>query len=78
MNDKQEDGVDTPSILVLKNVFDCDTILKHNFDLFSIKRYLFKNDFFAGNSKMIYLYFYENIFQDNFIHMIFTFSNSIT
>jgi hypothetical protein len=23
---------------------------------------------------MIYLYFYENIFQDNFIHMIFTFS----
>jgi hypothetical protein len=29
---------------------------------------------------MIYLYFYENIFQDNFIHiyMIFTFSNSIT
>jgi hypothetical protein len=25
---------------------------------------------------MIYLYFYENIFQDNSIHMIFTFSNS--
>jgi hypothetical protein len=27
---------------------------------------------------MLYLYFYENIFQDNSIHMIFTFSNSIT
>jgi hypothetical protein len=60
----------TSSILVLEDVFYCDTVFKTQlFDLFFIKRYLLK---------MIYLYFYENIFQDKSIDMIFTFSNSIT
>jgi hypothetical protein len=47
----------TASVLVLEDVFDYDTVLllkkktmtqslKHNFDLFFIKRYLFKNDIF--------------------------------
>jgi hypothetical protein len=43
---------------------------KHNFALFFYKKDIY--------SKMIYLYFYENIFQDKSIDMIFTFSNSIT
>jgi hypothetical protein len=42
---------------------------KYNFDLFFIK------DIY---SEMIYLYFYENMFQDKSIDMIFTFSNSLT
>jgi hypothetical protein len=69
----------TPFILVLEDVLtvtrSSKTFLtvtrssKHNFDLFFIKNIY---------SKMIYLYFYENIFQDSSIYMIFTFSNSIT
>jgi hypothetical protein len=47
--------------------YDRVTIKWVNFDFFFIKRYLFK---------IIYLYFYENILQDNSINATFTFSNS--
>jgi hypothetical protein len=39
---------------------------KHNFDFLFLKIYL---------EKMIYVYFYESIFHDKSIHIIFTFAN---
>ena len=36
--------------------------------------YFYKNIY----QKVIYVYFYESIFKDKSIHIIFTFSNSIT
>jgi hypothetical protein len=56
------------SILVLEDVFDCDTVFKTQLWL------IFKKDIYL---KMVYLYFYESISQDKSIDMIFTFSNSI-
>jgi len=47
---------------------------RHGFQSLTLTLYFYKNIY----QKLIYEYFYESIFKDKFIHMIFTFLNSTT
>jgi hypothetical protein len=59
-----------PSVSDLKVVQDSDTVSKTQlWPLVFIKNIY---------EKLIYVYFYESIFQDKYIHIILTFANSTT
>jgi hypothetical protein len=60
----------TPSILKNEVVLDIDTGLQST----TLTSYFYKNIY----QKVIHVYFYESIFQDKSIHMVFIFSNSTT
>ena len=47
---------------------------RHSLQNTTLTSYFYKNIYW----KVIYVYFYESIFQDKSIHIIFTFSNSTT
>jgi hypothetical protein len=60
----------TPSVLVKKVVFG----QRHGLQNTTLTSCFYKNIYW----KVIYVYFYESIFQDKSIHIFFTFSNSTT